>query len=262
MDKVSIVIPAHNEEKRISRTLEEYGMFFRKLKERKILNFEIIVVINNTSDKTEEIVKRFNKKFKEITYLNFQQRGKGFAIVEGFKEALKGYSGLIGFVDADMSTPPNAFYGLIKNINNADGVIANRWDKRSYIQAKQSFLRRILSRGYNTLVRVLFLFNHKDTQCGAKVFKKELVEKIHTKIGASEWGFDVELLFYCKKEKANIKSIPTMWCDEKGSRLNVKRTPITMFLSAIRLRLLHSPFRFVVRFYKILPEKWQIHRRI
>ncbi len=79
------------------------------------------------------------------------------------------------------------------------------------------------------------------------------------KLGANEWGFDVDLLFYSRKENAKIKSIPTMWDDKKGSKINLKKTPLTMFLSVIRLRLIHSPFNFVVRFYRKLPEKWKFH---
>jgi len=260
MDKVAIVVPANNEENRMGKMLENYLFYFKNLKKNNLLNFEVIVVLNACKDNTFSVVKGY--KTDELKILNFERGGKGFAIVEGFKEALKGNSELIGFVDADMSTPPNAFYGLIKHIGNADGILANRWDKRSDIRPKQNLTRRILSRGYNRIVRILFLFNYRDTQCGAKLFKRELIEKIYPEIGSSEWGFDVELLFYAKKEKAKIKSIPTRWHDEIGSAINIKRTPITMFLSAIRLRLIHSPFRFMVRAYKILPEKWQFHKRI
>src|SRR3989344_8183585 len=109
--KISIIIPAYNEEKRIGRTLEEYLKFFSiKKKQEKIRNFEILVVINNTKDRTEEIVKEKQKKCMELRYLNFKQGGKGFAITEGFKDALKRDNKLIGFVDADMSTSPEEYF--------------------------------------------------------------------------------------------------------------------------------------------------------
>jgi glycosyltransferase involved in cell wall biosynthesis len=64
---ISIVIPAYNEEKRIGKTLEAYGTFFEdKKKNKEIDNFEILIVINGTTDKTEEVVKTFSKKYKEI----------------------------------------------------------------------------------------------------------------------------------------------------------------------------------------------------
>jgi glycosyltransferase involved in cell wall biosynthesis len=249
---ISIVIPAYNEEKRIGRTLERYGAFFKELKNKKeIAGFEIIVVLNGTKDRTEEIVKDYQKKYSEIRYLKFERGGKGFAIIEGFKEALWGKADLIGFVDADMATPPEAFYDLVKKINGYDGVIADRWNKKSIITPKQSRFRRFISRTYNLIVRALFLFPYRDTQCGAKLFKRKILEKNISKLRTYRWGFDIALLYCLKKEsKASVKSIPTLWHDEKGSTVNLKVTPLMMFLSAIKLRLIHSPFKFIVRLYK------------
>ncbi|MDP2925985.1 MAG: glycosyltransferase [Nanoarchaeota archaeon] len=260
MVRVCIVIPAYNEEQRIGKTLEGYASFFSEKKKNKFLDFEILVVINNTQDRTEEIVKSYSKKYKEINYLNFLQGGKGFAIIEGFKYAVEKRFELIGFVDADMATPPEAFNDLILHIKNFDGVIPNRWDKRSNIKTKQTILRRILSRGFNVIVRSLFLFSHRDTQCGAKLFKRELLINIIPKLGSSlKWSFDVDLLFYSRRAGARIKSIPTTWEDKTNSTVNLRRTPITMFLSVIRLRIIHSPFRFVVRLYRKLPENIKFH---
>jgi len=261
---ISIVIPAHNEEKRIEKTLKEYVSFFNdKKKNKEIKNFEILVVINNTKDNTEELVSRLSKKNKEIRYLNFEQGGKGFAIIEGFKDALKRNNELIGFIDADMATPPEAFYDLIKIIEKypeLDGVIANRWDKRSKIKLKQTVLRRFISRGYNFLVKSMFFLPYTDTQCGAKIFKRRVIENNIQKLVTSNWGFDVALLVCLRRESsAKIISIPTTWEDRQDSKVNLKRTPVFMFASLIRLRLIHSPFKFIVRAYRKLPEKLKIH---
>ena len=257
MERVSLVIPAHNEEKRIGATLNSYLKYFQDLKKDRILDFEIMVVLNNCNDKTLEIVEKF--KCGELKILNFVQGGKGFAITEGFRETLKGNSTLIGFVDADMATPPNAFYGLIRNIGNSDGIIANRWHKKSKIQPKQTFVRKITSTGYNMIIRSLFLFPFQDTQCGAKLFTRKILEKNMSKIISSQWNFDVALLFCLRKEDhARIKSIPTEWSDQVGSKINLRSAPIKMFLSAIRLRVMHSPFKNFLRIYWRLQKRWKV----
>lgn len=252
MDNVCIIIPAHNEEKRIGGTLENYLSYFNNLKGQKLIDFKIIVILNACKDNTRNVVERYN--CEELGILEFERGGKGFAIVEGFKQALRENWELVGFIDADMATPPKAFYGLVKNIERCDGIIANRCDKRSKV-SPQTFFRRFISRVFNFIVRVLFLFPYSDTQCGAKLFKKELIKKIYPKLENSGWSFDVDLLFYASREKAKIKSIPTEWNDKKGSKVNLKKTPINMFLSVLRLRFVHSPFKFVVRLYKKLPDK-------
>ncbi len=260
--RVSIVIPAYNEERRIGKTLEEYVRFFKYLKKDKILDFEIIIVINNTRDRTEEIVLSSCKKNQEVRCLNFREGGKGFAIVEGFKDALKRDNDLIGFVDADMATPPEAFYDLVRSVNKYDGIIASRWLKKSIVKTRQSFLRRVLSRGFNFLVRALFSMPYIDTQCGAKLFTKKTVEKIIGEIGITKWAFDVNLLYICRKKHLKIMEIPTIWEDKKDSKLDVTKVPIQMFSGIIRLRLINSPFNFVVRAYDKVPEIIKLHHKL
>lgn len=258
MKKVSIIMPAYNEEKRIAPTLVDYLGFFGNLKEKGEIDFEIVVVLNACVDNTRGVVEGF--ACEELVILEFERGGKGFAIVEGWKDALMRDAEIIGFVDADGATSARAFYDLVLNLKSYDGAIGNRWDKRSNVVVPQTTLRKVLSRGFNLIVRSLFLFTHRDTQCGAKIFTRELVRKVYHKLGSSEWSFDVDLLFYARREGARIRSVPTTWHDKKDSKIDLKKTPITMFLSAVRLRLIHSPLSFLVRVYRILPEKWKFHK--
>jgi len=255
---LSIIIPAYNEESRIGKTLEAYGKFFEELKKKKkIKDFEIIVVLNACVDDTLKVVEKLEKEFKEIKHLEFRKAGKGFAIIEGFKEALKEEASLIGFVDADMATKPEFFYNLIRDIENYDGVIASRGLKESKV--KTSFTRKLTNRGFNFVVRSLLFLPFKDTQCGAKLFKREALNEVINEIGMTEWAFDVDLLHKLRKKGFKVKEIPTVWEDKKNSKLNLTVVPFKMFSSIVRLRLLNSPFRFVVRAYDKLPEKIKIH---
>lgn len=233
--KISIIMPAYNEEKRIGNTLKEYCKFFKNLKNKKLLDFEILIVINNTIDRTEEIVKKYHKRYKEVRFLNFKQQGKGFAIIEGFKDALKRKNDLIGFVDADMSSLPDAFYELIKNIKNYDGIIASRQIKGAKI--KKTLKRTIISFTFNFIVRILFFLSYDDTQCGCKLFKREAIESIINKLTETRWIFDIDLLHKLKKKKFKVKEFPTVWEDKQGSKItNFIRTSLQMFLGLIKLR--------------------------
>lgn len=260
MEKTSIVIPAYNEEKRIGKTLEEYARFFEERKKiGELRGFEILVVLNACKDNTLEVVKEKQKKYKEIIFLNFERGGKGFAIIEGFRDALRRDNLFIGFVDADMATPPEAFYDLIKNIGDFDGVLASRWMKKSVIKTKQTLLRIITSRGFNFLVKSILFLPYSDTQCGAKLFKKEAIENVINDLGTTKWAFDIDLIYKLRRENFRIIEIPTIWEDKRGSKINVIKVPFQMFSSIIRLRLIYSPFNFMVRAYNKLPEKIRIH---
>lgn len=259
MEEISIIIPAYNEEERIEKTLEKYTCFLReKRKERKIGKFELLVVLNGCKDNTIGVVKGLQKKYPEIIYLNFKEGGKGFAVINGFKDALRRKKEIIGFVDADMSTPPEALYDLIKKIDGYDGIIASRWMKKSIIMTPQTTLRKITSRVFNFFTRSILLLNFKDTQCGAKFFKRNALGKIINQISITKWAFDIDLLYLMKREKLKVKEIPTFWNDQKRSKINLTRVPIQMFLSVIRLRLIYSPFKFIIVIYDKLPNKIKI----
>ncbi len=259
---ISIIIPAHNEQERIRKTLEKYGKFFKEKKEsNKIKDFEILVVVNASNDQTIDIVKKYKSELKELRYLNFKKGGKGFAIIEGFRDALKRDNDLVGFVDADLATSPHSFYDLIKEIKekNYNGAIASRWLKQSIIKTKQPLVRKITSRGFNFLIRSILFLPYKDTQCGAKVFKKNAIKTIINELGITKWAFDIDLLYELKNKGFNIKELPTVWEDKEGSKIDLVKNPIQMFSSIIRLRLIHSPLKFVVRAYDKLPENIKIH---
>lgn len=250
MDKISIIIPAYNEEKRIGKTLEAYGKFYQKLKNKKIIDIEILIVINNTKDKTEEIVRIYQKKYKIIKYLNLKQGGKGFAIIEGFRDALKRKNDFIGFVDADMATSPEAFYDLIKNIDGNYGIIASRYVSGAIVNPKQRFSRVLVSRIFNMIIKALFLLNYKDTQCGAKLFRRKAIERIINSLGMTQWAVDIDLLYNLKKENLSTIEFPTIWSDKAASTLNVKKASIQMFFAVVQLRVLNSPLKRTWKFFE------------
>ncbi len=262
MQKIAIIIPAHNEEKRINKTLRAYSEYFEDLMNKDLLEYKIIVVINASRDKTLTIVKDMEQKNKRITYLDLERGGKGYAVIEGFKTAIQENNDLIGFVDADMATPPEAFHDLIIRLSGYDGIIASRWMKGSIIKTKQATLRRISSRTFNFLVKSILLLNFKDTQCGAKLFTSKAIKKVIPSLGMSQWAFDIELLYNLKINGFKIAETPTVWEDQKESKLNITKVSFQMFTSIIRLRLFNSPFKFIIDTYDNLPEKLKVHHKI
>ena len=243
MKKVSIIIPAYNEEEKIENTLDKYSSFF----EKNHPNYEILVIPNNCKDKTLQIVSKLSKKNKKIKFKEFKEAiGKSGALIEGFKIA---NGDLIGFTDADNSAPPDSFYKLVKNIKNSQGCIGSRWKQGADIKLKQPLSRRFFSRAFNTLVRLILILPHQDTQCGCKVFESKALKKILPKLGITNWAFDIDLLYQFKINKFKVKEIPITWSDDPRSSLNLHRAPIQMFVSLIRLRLVYSRFKFIVKYY-------------
>lgn len=242
--KTTIIIPAYNEEHRITPMLEDYCSYFSRLSKKDV---DLFVVLNGCKDHTLDIVQRFAKRYHILHYVNIPEAiGKGGAVIEGFKLA---QGDLVGFADADGSTQAQYYHDLMKNIGDADGIIASRWMKASHVEPKQPFSRRFASRIFNTLVRIFFGLRYHDTQCGFKLFRKKSIRTILPHLGMTRWAFDVDVLYHLKKHGFIVKEIPTVWKDSVGSTIRVPKVSFEMFLALVRLRLLYSPFRFLVGAY-------------
>jgi glycosyltransferase involved in cell wall biosynthesis len=233
-----LLIPAYNEERRIEPVLRDYAQFFGTHYSGK---FQLVVVLNGCTDDTLGVVQRVAAEFPAVRPLEFKQPiGKGGALIEGFKLASQGE--LIGYVDADGATPPHALLELVKNMNEADCVIGSRWLPDSVIHQAQAGSRRFASRAFHSIVQLLFWLNIHDTQCGAKVMKREVVEKIHPFLRIADMAFDINLLVAIKRAGFRIREVPTEWTDKAGSKVVLASSSLTMFLSVVRVRLIYSPF--------------------
>jgi len=229
--EISIVIPAYNEEKRIGKTLERVYEYFKKKK----TEFEIIVVDDGSNDRTVEIVEKFSSDKKEIRILKHEKNmGKGKAVKTGILDA-KG--NLILFTDADLSTPIEEFEKLKKKIENGyDIAIGSRALKGSKIVIPQPFYRRIIGRIFPLLVRLIVIKDFKDTQCGFKLFKKEVAKKIFSQLKTEGFAFDVEVLARGKKENFKIAEVGVLWYNSPESKVSILKSPFKMFLELNRIK--------------------------
>jgi len=239
--KLSIIIPAHNEEQRIRPMLDSYLNYFIDRYQNEV---EYLVIVNGSNDGTEHIIREYVKKCGNIKMVVIHDRvGKGGALIRGFREA---QGELVGFVDADGATPAEAFEDLVQNIGDAGCIIGSRWLPDSNVTHEQSLQRRIVSRLFNFLVRILFGVKIHDTQCGAKLCTKAAAEAAVPKISSHFWAFDVDLLFHIHRAGFSVTEHPTTWRDIDGSKIRIWNSSFEMLLAIFRLRLYYSPFRFIV----------------
>ena len=236
--RVSIIIPAYNEEYRIAKTLQAYNAFFLQKQQERILDYEVLVIVNGTTDNTVPLVKKLQQTMPALLMEEIAQGGKGLAIIYGFFNALTRDNDLIGFVDADMATSPDAFYALIMQCRNNEGVIASRYMKGSIVHPKRPFIKRWGSKiFFKSSVRTLFGISYYDTQCGAKIFKREVIQKIVTYLHEPHWSLDIEILYLCKRFGFIIQEVPTIWHDQAGSKLQTFRAGMGMLKTLIKMRM-------------------------
>ena len=217
-------MPAYNEGKRIGNTLNSYLRYKWKYP------IEIIVVLNGCTDNTLDVVKKFHK----IKYGVLKQPSKGNALITGFKLA-KG--DLIGYVDADNATKASELAKLVDNIGDYDGVIGSRWWLKGVkLIKKQPLLRRILSRGFNVLSRIILGLEFNDTQCPAKIFRKKAIKSVVNKIIKTNWAIDVSILYPLIRNGYKIKEVGISWEDKTGSKLRIMKAIPNMLLALLKIR--------------------------
>jgi len=221
----SLVIPAYNEEARITPLLESIREF----------DGELIIVCDGT-DRTAEIVKTISARRTDliIRCLKFDHRlGKGGGVRAGLAAAR---APLVGYFDADGSTTLGEMLRLFSSLDSADGAIGSRWVPGSNLTVRQGWMRRVESRGFNLIMRVLYGLPYHDTQCGAKVFRKAVVDAVLSSMVSNGFEFDVELLWRLRSAGYTIVEIPIEWQNKGDSRVK-KRDMIGMLSGLIRVRL-------------------------
>lgn len=257
-----VLIPAYNEEQRIEPVLREYAAYFRA---NYAGRFRLIVVLNGCRDNTLGVVERVAREFPEISADNFPAPiGKGGALIEGLR--LAPTTDLIGYVDADGATPPNAFHELAKlcDGSRADCVVGSRWLPGAVLHQSQPWLRRFTSRCFHVIVELCFWMHIQDTQCPAKVMRREAAERIHDSLRIADLAFDVNLLYSLKRAGFRVLEVPTEWTDKIGSKVSssLLRVSLTMFLSVVRLRLVHSPFYGWLKPLQLKPLEAWVYRKL
>ena len=226
--RLDIIVPAHNEEHRIDRML---SAFRARLDDPEV---RFLVALDHCTDRTGEVVERHAKVDGRVRILRYPKLGKGGVI----SETLRLCDGdLVGFVDADCATPPMEFLRLAEMAGRADVAIATRWHSASVVPGRRSLARRVESRVFAGVVRAFFGLPYRDTQCGAKVFRREVAEAAVPLLSSRDFLFDVDLLVAARALGFTVMEIPTVWVDRAGSRLSAGKDGRRMALSLLRLWL-------------------------
>jgi dolichyl-phosphate beta-glucosyltransferase len=229
--KLSIIIPAYNEEKRIVKTLQEIESYLSKQN----YDYEILVVDNGSKDKTREIVSNLVGKITGLRLVKRNSGGKGKAVAAGMLEA-KGDFRI--FTDADNSTSIDQIEKMWPEFENGyDVVIGSRDIKGAVLNPPQPWIRQIiLGEGFKLYRKIIIgLWGIEDTQCGFKGFTKKSAEEIFPKSKIDHFSFDPEILILAKKAGYKIKEIPIVWKNDLDSKVK-PNSIIKMALDLIKIK--------------------------
>ncbi len=193
--KLSVIIPAYNKDTEVFRVVSQMVNQLKTL----VYDWEIIVVDDASCDQTlREAIrgKKFNSNTERIKIYSYNlNQGKGFALYYGFKQSI---GDVVIFADSDLDLPATNIPVLLNYFEDQDADIIVGSKRHPLSQVRYPLIRKIMSKTYQIIIKVLFDLNISDTQVGLKVFRREVLENVFPRIVVKNFAFDLELLVVAK----------------------------------------------------------------
>ena len=224
--KVSIVIPAYNEEKSIGKTLDLINDTIKSIKD---YDFEIMVSNNNSTDNTEKIAK---EKGAKVVFA--EKKGYGNAYKKGL---IKAKGDIIITGDADATYPFEdipKFLELLKK-EDVDFINTNRFAKLE--KNSMPFINYIGNMFLTCLLNVIYGDNIKDSQSGMWIIKKEVIGSMDLDIMSGGMPFSQEIKIYAIYNNFKFKEIPIIYRERIGDKkLNPIKDGFDNFINLIKFK--------------------------
>lgn len=220
--KISLVIPAYNEEERINPFLKSIVDLNNN---NPLILHEIIVVDDGSSDKTISVAESFKSHLPQLKVIPHEKnKGKGAAVQTGVLSATG--EGIV-FMDADGATPITELPKMVEALHEAQIGVGNRWMKGAQTE-RHSLLRRISGWVYRMYMS-LFGLGKIDTMCGFKGYRKNIARELFINLLEPRWLFDTEIAYKSVQRKYTVKNFPIKWESKDGSKLDTKTLLKTAF---------------------------------
>jgi dolichyl-phosphate beta-glucosyltransferase len=230
---LSVIIPAYNEENRISRVLEATYSYLS----RQDYQWEVIVVVDGARDGTVARIRDFGVGKHGISYIDRKEnRGKGYTVREGMLQA----TGRVRlFTDADNSTDIAHFDKMRPLFDSGCEVVICSRDAKdapgAYQAVSQPGLKRFLGDAGNLFIQAMAVPGVWDTQCGFKAFTGRAAVRIFSVSRIDRWGFDIEALALARRFNFRLGVVPAHWIDDSDTHMTLSGYAYT-FLETLKVR--------------------------
>jgi dolichyl-phosphate beta-glucosyltransferase len=223
MTRLSVVIPAYNEQRVIGDTIARVGSYLEGTPDP-----ELIVVDDGSRDRTCEIVRDMAQRFPFLRLVqNDRNRGKGYSIRHGILESRGEY---VLFTDADLVYPIEGVVPFMKALDDgADVAIGSRRHPGSLFALNPRhfsyiYQRHLVGQTYINIVNRLLSLGVADTQAGFKCMRGDAARDIYARTTLYDFAFDAEALFIARQLGYRIAELPVyfLYLGEQSSVQLVK----------------------------------------
>jgi glycosyltransferase involved in cell wall biosynthesis len=225
-----VTIPVYNEENDLPKCIQTLTKF---LEAEKALDVSIVIADNASTDRTWELAQELAKQYANVKALHIPKKGRGLALRTVWSQSK---ADIVSYMDVDLSTNLKFYPLLIHGISvYYDMAVGSRLMQASRI--KRSLKREVLSRGYNTMIKMTFWNRFSDAQCGFKAIRRDVMLKLLPHIKNNNWFFDCEMMLLAEKHGFKIFEVPVEWIDDLDSRARIGPSIIEHSQGLLRMRL-------------------------
>jgi glycosyltransferase involved in cell wall biosynthesis len=229
---VDVVVPVYNEEHSLPKSIPVLREFLES--PRFPYEWRIVIADNASIDNTPAVGKELaDKSGGSVEYVRIERKGRGFALKQTWGASPMD---IVSYMDVDLSTGLEAFPALIRAIAEEGYHVATGSRLAAESRITRSLKRRVLTRGYNTLIKAAFFTRFSDAQCGFKAVSREAAQRILPLVEDNNWFFDTELLILAEKMGYQVKDIPVEWVEDTDTRVKIGATVMEDVRGLLRLR--------------------------
>lgn len=211
---LSVVVPAYNEERRLSPTLDRLLAYLPDM----VRDFEVIVVDDGSRDRTFEIISDRSAGDPRIKCVRHgQNRGKGAAVKSGVALASKRW---VLLVDADLGVPIEEFELIWPHVERAPIVIGSK--RVPGMDADQPAWRKFLGGIGQSLIRNFCVDGFYDTQCGFKLIRGDIARGLFRYGRLDGFGYDFEFLWLAQRANIDVAEVPVNVRDDFEGTVSLK----------------------------------------
>jgi dolichyl-phosphate beta-glucosyltransferase len=223
---LSIIIPAHNEERRLPPTLKAIDSFL----DHQPYESEVLVVENGSQDLTAVVTEAYAADHPRVRLLREHGRGKGLAVRRGMLAAQGQYRFIC---DADLSMPIEELPKFLPPLAGDDDVAIGSREVPGARRFNEPLFRHVQGRVFSGLVKLFALPGFEDTQCGFKCFRARAAEDLFGVQRFDGMSFDVEVLYIARQRGYRIVEVPIDWYYRSESRVQRLADPVRMLLDIL-----------------------------
>ncbi|HMD56824.1 MAG TPA: dolichyl-phosphate beta-glucosyltransferase [Solirubrobacteraceae bacterium] len=227
---VEIVIPVYNEEHVLRASVSRLREYLRR---QLPVSYAITIADNASTDGTLALARELARELPEVGVLHLDRKGRGQALRAAWSAS---DAEVVAYMDVDLSTDLDALPALLGPLLAGRGDVAIGSRLAPGAEVRRSVKRELISRAYNTLLRVMLRVGFSDAQCGFKAIRGDVVKPLLDEVFDEEWFFDTELLYRAQRGRLAIHEVPVRWVEDRDSRVAILATAWADWRGIMRLR--------------------------